>query len=314
MAIRMVRKPSETPNINNIDDIIPFRYAYGNQNGYVIGKGQELSYTINDGEFKINSGRVVLQGVECDIDANGAVIAVDTSISTKMYYTVYYKVNMATNECSIDAIGDMANYPPIDGGDDLTENSTGVARLELYRFVVENNVINNVVKLVTPINYTTDVEVKNAINARNAVVKADGTFGQITEDEFGVLRCGDITIPYKKLITNSIFTITKNEYYVLDVGEDLSNNSIEIIYTLRLDLDGSLTEASGQYGIAKIRFQAPLKDDNEVNAPVCKLCYGQFEDTLKANVLKSDTNKIQFKLDGEALARCTVYSVSKIVE
>ena len=29
MGIRMVRQPSQTPNVTNIDDIIPFRYAYG---------------------------------------------------------------------------------------------------------------------------------------------------------------------------------------------------------------------------------------------------------------------------------------------
>ena len=47
MAIEMVRIPSETPNISNTDDFVGLRYAYGNQNGYVIGKGQECSPTIS---------------------------------------------------------------------------------------------------------------------------------------------------------------------------------------------------------------------------------------------------------------------------
>ena len=88
MAIEMVRIPSDTPNITNIDDIIGLRYAYGNQNGYVINKGNECSYTINGSIFKINSGRLVLQGVECDIDANGVEILID-SIASKQYFLKY---------------------------------------------------------------------------------------------------------------------------------------------------------------------------------------------------------------------------------
>lgn len=141
-------------SITNIDDIIPFRYAYGNQNGYVIGKGNELSYSINGSEFKINSGRIVVQGVESDIDANGVPFVVDTASSTKQYYTVYYKVNLATNIVSIETKYDIAGYPKIDGGDDLTKTTSGYATLELYHFDVENGVISNVNKLVKAIEYS----------------------------------------------------------------------------------------------------------------------------------------------------------------
>lgn len=154
MAIRMVRQPSNTPNINNIDDIIAVRYAYGNQDGYVINRGNELSYSINGSEFKINSGRVVLQGVETDIDANGAPFVVDTASSTKQYYTVYYKVNLATNIVTIETKYDVAGYPTIDKGDDLTKTTSGYATLELYHFEVENGVISNVNKLVKAIEYS----------------------------------------------------------------------------------------------------------------------------------------------------------------
>ena len=88
MAISMVRKPSETPNINNISDIIPFRYAYGGQNGYVKGKGRELDYTAIGTQFTIGSGRVVLDGVESDIDSDGEIIKIE-SVSETRYYVVY---------------------------------------------------------------------------------------------------------------------------------------------------------------------------------------------------------------------------------
>ena len=112
MAIEMVRIPSETPNISNTDDFVGLRYAYGNQNGYVIGKGQECSYTISGSKFKVNSGRLVLQGVECDIDANGVEITID-NVATKKYYTVYLQVNLATNETKILARSDTTSYPTI---------------------------------------------------------------------------------------------------------------------------------------------------------------------------------------------------------
>lgn len=153
MAIEMVRKPSETPNISNTDDFIPIRYAYGNQNGYVKNKGNELSYTINGSDFIVNSGRVVLQGVESDINANGVSFTID-AVSGTRYYTVYYHVNLATNETSILMTYDTASYPQIPVGDDLTEVSNGTANLEIYHFQANNGNITNVEKLIEEIVYS----------------------------------------------------------------------------------------------------------------------------------------------------------------
>lgn len=153
MAIKMVRVPSETPNISNIDDFAGLRYAYGNQNGYVISKGQECSYTINGSNFKINSGRLVLQGVECDIDANGVNVVID-NVSTTRYYSIYLQVNLALNETKILAQYDTTTYPNIDIGNDLTQNTTGTARMELYHFKATSGVISNIEKIVSKIEYS----------------------------------------------------------------------------------------------------------------------------------------------------------------
>ena len=153
MAIEMVRIPSETPNISNTDDFVGLRYAYGNQNGYVIGKGQECSYTISGAKFRVNSGRLVLQGVECDIDANGVEVTID-NVATKKYYTVYLQVNLATNETKILAMSDTSGYPAIESGDDLTQDTTGIAKMELYHFDATSGVISNVQKVVQRIDYT----------------------------------------------------------------------------------------------------------------------------------------------------------------
>lgn len=153
MSIEMVRIPSETPNISNIDDFVGLRYAFGNQDGYILDKGNECSYTINGSIFKINSGRLVLQGIECDIDANGVEITVD-NVSTKRYYSVYLQINLALNETKILSTYDTTTYPTIDIGDNLTQNTTGTARLVLYNFEVTNGVIGNVQKTIKQLEYT----------------------------------------------------------------------------------------------------------------------------------------------------------------
>ena len=169
MAISMVRKPSETPNITNIDDIIPFRYAYGNQSGYVINRGAEVSHTVNGNQFTINSGRLVIQGVESDIDANGITLTID-SVSETRYYSVYNEVNLATNTSTIKMQFDSITYPNIESGDDLTANSIGVARLELYRFIATNGIISDVEKIVKSIKYlkefVKEIEVDKSIESK----------------------------------------------------------------------------------------------------------------------------------------------------
>lgn len=239
MSIRMIRQPGDTPNINNIDDIIPFRYAYGNQDGYVINRGNELSYTINGNEFKINSGRVVVQGAESEIDANGATVIVDASNSTKQYYTIYYKVNLATNVVSIESKYDIAGYPTIDKGDDLTKTTSGYATLELYHFEAQSGVISNVDKLVKAIKYTKDITVENS---KNSILKKDGTFLGFSLDETGILKIGDIIIPQKRIIYNEPITIygdiSSNEYpHTIQLKDTIKNgDKIRITYGMGVNV------------------------------------------------------------------------------
>lgn len=195
MSILMVRKPSETPNISNIDDIIPFRYAYGNQSGYVIGRGNELSHTIEGNQFKINSGRVVLQGVESEIDANGFTILLDNISTETRYYVVYYNVNLGLNETSIQSTYDTVGYPEISVGDDLTANTSGSANLELYRFKATNGVISEVQKTVKAIEYS-----------GSALVGYDISKGTI-EERLDRLGFKEAAISYGRLYRQGNFVI-----------------------------------------------------------------------------------------------------------
>ena len=223
MAISMVRKPSETPNINNIDDIIPFRYAYGNQNGYVINRGSEISHTVNGNQFIINSGRLVIQGVESDIDANGITLTID-SVSETRYYIVYHEINLATNTANIKVQFDTATYPTINEGDDLTQNSSGIATLILYKFIAQNGIINNVEKIVNSIKYINNNTIIE--NSKNAFT-INGI--EIKKDTNGVLRIGDIIIPQKKVLWNGELTPQSNSFDLdFDLNETILNKHIRI--------------------------------------------------------------------------------------
>ena len=153
MGVKMVREPSDTPNINNIDDFIGLRYSYGNQNGYVKDKGSEIGYEINGSIFKIKSGRIVLQGVECDVDANGVEILID-SIANKRYHVVYLQVSLANMSAQILEQHDTASYPSISAGDDFNAVTTGTGRVILYKFTSTNGNISDVSKVLQEIVYS----------------------------------------------------------------------------------------------------------------------------------------------------------------
>lgn len=268
MAIEMVRIPSETPNISNTDDFVGFRYAYGNQNGYVINKGQECSYTINGSKFKINSGRLVLQGVECDINANGVEITID-NVATKRYYTVYLEVNLTIDEAIILSKFDTAGYPTIESGADLTQSTTGTARMALYNFDATSGVINNVQKIVPKIEYVGDMVV---FGAKNSIANSDGTYGSFTTDENGTLKTGDYIVEKKKLLFHSDTGVdisagvqTTNEIIIGSSTEDLKNKLLEFVIK-----DGNKWSGTGEY-----RFRSKMGNDGycsflvdtEISAP-----------------------------------------------
>lgn len=181
--IKIVREPSDTPNIQNTDDFVGLRYSYGDYNGYVNNKGQMLAYQINGSTFKVLSGRAVVNGVEVDIDANGASITID-NISQTQAHSLYIRVNLATMKADLfDVIGD--NLPT---SDDLTANTIGMAYLLLYTFSSTAGVISDVVKKVERVvglrevvsGITPVAEAKHADNATIAdkAEKTDFTNGE----------------------------------------------------------------------------------------------------------------------------------------
>lgn len=205
--IEILRKPSEIPNITNTDDFVNLRYAYANQNGYIKNRGAEVSATINGNNLTINSGRLVVQGVECDIDASGETISID-AVLTKRYYTIYLQVNLALNTANILSSNDTLGYPNIESGDDLTKNTTGIANLILYQFTAENGIINDLTKIVKAVEYPLVFNVDNN----------------------GVFKIGDVIIPQRKLLWSGNKVInSSNTISITSLGSKTNGRTFEVI-------------------------------------------------------------------------------------
>ena len=246
MAIKMVRAPSDTPNITNIDDIIAMRYAYGNQNGYVKGKGSEISHIINGLEFTLRSGRAVLDGVENDIDANGVTLTID-NVATLRYFIVYLKVNLGLNTVTIETINDTMGYPTLQKGDDLTVVSNGIANLELYRFTTQGAVISNVKKVVKEIQYLNDIDTK-INNISNVLDVTKQNVDNIGKGQYFATKTFSTLSEIKSLCGDNI----KKEFYVsLSLDITLDNNIVlpkyskGYFYTIGQDAVLSIVDVNG---------------------------------------------------------------------
>lgn len=262
MAIKLLRQPSDTPNITNADDFVGLRYAYGNQSGYVKGRGSECDAEANGNVFKIKSGRLVLQGVEVDLDSNGYSQTINEPWDGALYYTCYLQVNLALQTARI-VFGyspdGYIDFPEIGYGDDLTANTTGTANMELFHFKYENNVITDISKVVKQIEYTGDMVV---YGAKNSIANSNGTYGGFTTDENGVLKTGDYILEKKELLFHSDTGIdisagvaTTHEIIIGSATEDLKNKLLEFVIK-----DGEKWNGTGEY-----RFRCKMGNDGYCN-------------------------------------------------
>lgn len=159
MALRLVRKTSDTPSVTNKDDCLMTRYAYGGYNGVVKGFGSSCEYSIDGGKFTIQSGRIVIDGWEVDIDGAGQVLDL-SGVSGNQYHSVYAELNVATESISIKSSYLTGSFPTINEGDDLSQAQNGTARLLLYQVLVTNGIIKHefVHKRFKTIPYVKDIE------------------------------------------------------------------------------------------------------------------------------------------------------------
>lgn len=225
MSIRLVRKSSDTPNITNRDDTRMTRFAYGGIDGVVQGFGSELSYAVSGSKFVLNSGCIVLQGWEVDVDGSGWELDLSTVVGTQ-YHLVYLEVSVGIEFAVIKSTYLTGSTPSIDFGDDLTKYPEGTARLPLYSFVVANGTIHSVVKKFSTLSYYGE--------------RLDSIEERLEKLGFkeGSVIVPDSTSTFGSYITSANSALNRQGNYVIGVY-DVSFNDMEI------DSSVSLIDAIG---------------------------------------------------------------------
>ena len=254
MALRLVRQSSDTPNITNKDDVKMVRYAYGGFDGVVKNFGQELAATEPVyGVFRIESGRVVLQGWEVDIDEGGW----ETTLflpPTNIYYLFYLEINALLETAEIKSIYGLSMYPEISAGDDLTEVPNGVARLPLFKFTLESRVVTDFQRLVKVIPYAKDEfltkskfesvfepdqeTVKKATTADNAIKRSNSTYTGFVGDVFNGIKApyGGQDYCLKLFVKMDVPTVTvEKKREAVAIGDSFYDGSH---YRCRYSLNG----------------------------------------------------------------------------
>ena len=218
MSIRLVRAPSDTPNIQNKDDAKMIRYAYGGYDGVVKGFGQECAYTFENGIFKIGSGRIVLQGWEVDIDEFGWSLDLSNVTTGAYSYVVYLEVDLVNQQANLNYKFAVSGYPVIDRGDDLTTYPEGIARIPLYEFTINGGEIASIYLVLPVIPYAKDIKesIENGkIKAKIATYASDDILKGTIEERLTRLgfKSGVITfagksygsVEYKNTENNGIY-------------------------------------------------------------------------------------------------------------
>ena len=139
MSIKLVRQASATPNITNREDAVMARHAYGSSRGVVGSYGNECSYSYNSssGIFTLNSGRIVIDGWEIDIDSVGHQLYISPVMGTT-YVSVFVEVDLSVESVSLNYSYGTSSYPTVTSGDNLTKYPYGKARLNLYDITFNN--------------------------------------------------------------------------------------------------------------------------------------------------------------------------------
>lgn len=246
MGLRLIRQDSQTPNVTNHDDARMARYAYGGYNGYVKDRGQEIGYAIDGANFVVQSGVLVLQGWEVEVDANGVSLPVSASVSQRQYFTVYLEVNCAADTAEIKSTYDQYGYPVIAAGDDLTKNTIGTARMTLYTFSAASGVISNVEKAVKEIEYSgAALEALKEGLEEGTIKPADSKKVnglEIERDENGILNINGTIIPQKRLLWEGDQECSAQAFGTFNFNHDIKVGSMIEIHAKRATHSGSSTD------------------------------------------------------------------------
>lgn len=239
MAVELVRKNSDTPNIQNYDDARMFRYATYGLSGYVPNFRQEVAFSQNGSNtLHIGSGEIVHQGWQVLLDSLGYDLELDNR-DYEEYYTIYVEISLtilSNQTAKILSMKGNIEYPTIDAGDDLTQNPSGTSRLPICHVYLKPSdstfTITSLLKPIIEIKEAFDIEGNNYIGKESKVARianyasADTSKGTIEERltrlgfKTGGATTSGIIVNQYTYRSNSVRKIGKYVLFSFVIGTD----------------------------------------------------------------------------------------------
>jgi hypothetical protein len=269
VGVDLIRR-NNREQITAYQDSVLFHYATHGDSGVIAGVGSEFELTNTaDGKVKISTGMGCIYGRQFEIRLENELVF-DWSALGQRYITIYAEIDLRdpTNETAqIKAQYSQSGFPTIPTGDNLISTPEGIANYEMYRVQTRQNgtaaSITKQFKLLKAnrtqyadnADYATNAN--QSVHARdinNVVLTHKGTDGRIIGAQYFVRSneyemfsfCG------KQNLYDSISSFYSDD----SVGHTLLFNKnmtgrisqqslLEIIYSVRLTLDGNVKSGSG---------------------------------------------------------------------
>ncbi len=160
MAITLIRKNSDTPNVRNYDDTRLFRYATYGKTGIIKDYMEEVAMSaVGYTTLHIGTGEIVHQGWQVEINSGGVDIALE-NYDDYEYYSIYLEINLSIpsqQKAEIKYLKGNVAYPVIDPGDDLTRIPSGTSRTLLAHIYLQKNTSINVDRIINVLPYMGEV-------------------------------------------------------------------------------------------------------------------------------------------------------------
>lgn len=204
MAVKELRKESDIPNISKEDDYRAFKYATKDFNGVIQDFGNACSYSISDNVLHINSGEIIFNNEQWDIDGNGVDVVI-TKTQTTSFYCVGARKNMVTNEIEIGSFG----YATRSGdADDIIKTNTNTFWLYKVRMLA-----NNITDVYQVFNLLNGEELNNFFLTRQ---DADTDFVKKTDFITTPTIIGEVVVSKKVPLISSPIILNKSGHFILD--------------------------------------------------------------------------------------------------
>lgn len=237
-------------------DRVAFNYAFNGQNGIVKNIANQCTANTNTQNiFGVNSGELIMQGVQVTLDGTDVLSLPIATGSTVYWTTVYMELDMSASEvigektvqgkATLRKIEYTNSYPSVPTSDDLRVQPNGKVYLGLYKFKQTVNGTIDVVRTATIIDVDTAIENERIAREEADIVEKNERIAGDIEIK-NMINKGDWIIVNKN---QKVYLEPYHEYEISmlpNYPNQVYNSSIENFYIDdSLPIFGAMTPLSG---------------------------------------------------------------------